>query len=195
MEWACILAYITGTVDQELLLRNEYLAAENRILKAQLQGRLRLSDAERMTLGEVGHRLGRKALGPEQAASSRMTEQAFQNYLAVMMVSLLALFPGISTRTFGSVTLIATASWSLFVVIRFYRTITQRLERRLWIYAMRRHISSLIGFGILLGSALCMSLKWGEVYNWFAASTLVLLFSATAVSWELLRRIANQSPG
>jgi len=29
-----MLAYITGTVDQELLLRNEYLAAENRILKA-----------------------------------------------------------------------------------------------------------------------------------------------------------------
>ena len=34
MEWARILAYITGTVDQELLLRNEYLAAENRILTA-----------------------------------------------------------------------------------------------------------------------------------------------------------------
>src|SRR5450759_2150071 len=33
MEWARILAYITGTVDQELLLRNEYLAAENRILR------------------------------------------------------------------------------------------------------------------------------------------------------------------
>jgi putative transposase len=30
MDWARILAYITGTVDQELLLRNEYLAAENR---------------------------------------------------------------------------------------------------------------------------------------------------------------------
>jgi hypothetical protein len=57
MDWARILAYITGTVDQELLLRNEYLAAENRILKAQLQGRLRLSDAERVTLGEIGHRL------------------------------------------------------------------------------------------------------------------------------------------
>ena len=38
MEWARILAYITGTVDQELLLRNEYLVAENRILKGQLQG-------------------------------------------------------------------------------------------------------------------------------------------------------------
>src|SRR5450755_869974 len=29
MESTRILAYITGTVDQELLLRNEYLAAEN----------------------------------------------------------------------------------------------------------------------------------------------------------------------
>ena len=34
MLWARMLAYITGTVDQELLLRNEYLAAENRILRA-----------------------------------------------------------------------------------------------------------------------------------------------------------------
>jgi putative transposase len=61
-QWARMLAYITGLVDQELLLRTEYLAAENRILSAQLKGRLRLSDAERATLGEIGHRLGRKAL-------------------------------------------------------------------------------------------------------------------------------------
>jgi putative transposase len=47
MNWARILAYVTGTVDQELLARIEYLAAENRILQAQLKGRLRLSDAER----------------------------------------------------------------------------------------------------------------------------------------------------
>jgi len=62
MEWANILAYVTGTVDQELLARNEYLAAENRMLKAQLSGRVKLSDTERATLGEIGHRLGRKAL-------------------------------------------------------------------------------------------------------------------------------------
>jgi hypothetical protein len=37
-------------LDQELLTRAEYLAAENRILKAQLKGRLKLSDAERATL-------------------------------------------------------------------------------------------------------------------------------------------------
>jgi hypothetical protein len=62
MDWKRILAYVTGTVDQELLARNEYLAAENRIMKAQLKGRLKLSDAERGALGEIGHRLGRKVL-------------------------------------------------------------------------------------------------------------------------------------
>src|SRR5882672_1976211 len=62
MDWARILAYVTGTVDQELLARNEYLAAEDRIIKAQLKGRLKLSDAERGALGEIGHRLGRKVL-------------------------------------------------------------------------------------------------------------------------------------
>ena len=62
MDWVRILAYITGTVDQELLLRNEYLAAENRILKAQIKTRFRLTVAERVTLAEIAHRLGRKAL-------------------------------------------------------------------------------------------------------------------------------------
>src|SRR5580704_873733 len=62
MDWARILAYVTGTVDQDLLARNEYLATENRIIKAQLKGRLKFSDAERGVLGEIGHRLGRKAL-------------------------------------------------------------------------------------------------------------------------------------
>ena len=62
MDWVRILAYITGTVDQDLLLRNEYLAAENRILKAQLETPLRLTDTERVTLAEIAHRLGRKAL-------------------------------------------------------------------------------------------------------------------------------------
>ncbi len=62
MDWVRILAYITGTVDQELLLRNEYLAAENPILKAQLKTRLRLTDAERVTLAEIAHCLGRTVL-------------------------------------------------------------------------------------------------------------------------------------
>jgi putative transposase len=47
MDWRRVLAYITGTVDEELLRRNEYLAAENRIMMEQLKGRLRLTDPQR----------------------------------------------------------------------------------------------------------------------------------------------------
>ena len=60
--WVRLLAYVTGSVNQELLLRNEYLAAENRILRAKLPSRLRLSNPERTTLAEIGKRLGRNAL-------------------------------------------------------------------------------------------------------------------------------------
>jgi len=62
MSWKTLLAYITGTVDQELLLRNEYLATENRILRNQITGRMRLSDGERKTLAVIGQKLGKQAL-------------------------------------------------------------------------------------------------------------------------------------
>ena len=60
--WLRLLAYVTGSVNQELLLRNEYLAAENRILRAKLPSKLRLSNPERATLAEIGKLLGRKVL-------------------------------------------------------------------------------------------------------------------------------------
>ncbi len=66
-QWLRVLPYISGLIDQELLLQVEYLAAENRILRAQLPNRLRLTRDERSTLGEIGKRLGRKAL--EKVAS------------------------------------------------------------------------------------------------------------------------------
>jgi putative transposase len=62
MDWKHLLAYITGTVDQELLLRNEYLVTENRMLRNQITGRVRLTDAERKTLAAIGHKLGKQAL-------------------------------------------------------------------------------------------------------------------------------------
>ena len=62
MDWKTMLAYISGSVDEELLLRNEYLVAENRILRNQIKGRLRLNDGERRTLAEIGKRLGKRAL-------------------------------------------------------------------------------------------------------------------------------------
>src|SRR4051795_6718171 len=60
--WARLLAYVTGLVNQRLLLQYEYLIAENRILRSHVSGRFRLSDAERSTLAEIGRRLGRRCL-------------------------------------------------------------------------------------------------------------------------------------
>jgi putative transposase len=65
MVWARMLSYVNGTVNQELLLRNEYLGAENRILRR----RLLLSEGEKATLAEIAQRLGRKALEELAAAA------------------------------------------------------------------------------------------------------------------------------
>ena len=62
MDWKTMLAYVTGSVDEELLRRNEYLVAENRILRGKIPGRVTLSDGERRTLASIGKRLGRQAL-------------------------------------------------------------------------------------------------------------------------------------
>ena len=43
MDWKQLLVYISGSVEEELLLRIEYLIAENRILRDQVKGRLQLS--------------------------------------------------------------------------------------------------------------------------------------------------------
>lgn len=62
MDWKRLLAYITGSVDRALLLRNEYLVTENHILRQQITGRVLLSDGERQALAEMGKKLGKQVL-------------------------------------------------------------------------------------------------------------------------------------
>ena len=66
---ARLLAYMTGMVNQQLLLQNEYLLAENRIFRAHLPSHLLLTDPERATLAVIGKRLGRQGLEPVAAAA------------------------------------------------------------------------------------------------------------------------------
>ncbi len=61
MTWKRLLAFIAGSVDEELLRRNEYLVTENRILRGHIEGRLRLTNPERITLAKQGKKLGAKA--------------------------------------------------------------------------------------------------------------------------------------
>jgi hypothetical protein len=62
MNWAAIIGKITGTVDQHLIQRNEYLLAENRILHSRTEGRMRFTDPERILLAKAANPLGRSVL-------------------------------------------------------------------------------------------------------------------------------------
>ena len=62
MNWKDLLGSISESANDELRLRIEYLTAENRILRQQISGRVRLPDRDRKELGEIGRQLGRKTL-------------------------------------------------------------------------------------------------------------------------------------
>jgi hypothetical protein len=62
MDWKKLLESIAGPVNGHLRLRNDYLMAENRILRHQISGRVQLTDSERQELAALGAKLGKKAL-------------------------------------------------------------------------------------------------------------------------------------
>ena len=59
MPWKRMLAYITGSVNEDLLRRIEYLLEENRVLRNQIQKRILLTDHERRTLADKAIVLGK----------------------------------------------------------------------------------------------------------------------------------------
>jgi putative transposase len=59
MPWKRMLAYVTGSVNEDLLRRIEYLLEENRVLRNQLDKRVHLTDSERRTLTEKAVALGK----------------------------------------------------------------------------------------------------------------------------------------
>ena len=62
MDWKNLLASVSKSVNDHLRLRNDYLVAENRILRHQSDGGVQLTDSERQELTELGAKLGKKAL-------------------------------------------------------------------------------------------------------------------------------------
>ena len=76
MDWKTMLAYVTGSVDENLMLRIEYLVAENLILRDQIKGRVQLSDAERQTLAEIGAKHGET--GPQEGEAQLAAEKECQ---------------------------------------------------------------------------------------------------------------------
>lgn len=132
------------------------------------------------------------SLGSMHQNSRLMAEQAFQNYLLVMLVSLLALFPSLSLAELGYATLGLTALRSVWVMLRMYRAALQPYGGTSRLHSLRRLFSSLIGFALLIAASARMVRGSGDPRTMFASAILILLFSATIVAWELLLRIAAE---
>jgi hypothetical protein len=62
MNWKKLLESVSESLNDHFRRRNDYLMAENRILRNQIDGRVQHTDSERQELVEMGQQLGRKAL-------------------------------------------------------------------------------------------------------------------------------------
>jgi hypothetical protein len=131
MNWKRLLAYVTGSVDEELLARNEYLVTENRVLRGQIKGRIRLTDPERISLASAAKRLGRKALDEVAQIVRPETILAWHRRLIAKK------FDGSGNRSTGDAR--STGKQIEELVLRFAR------ENRRWGY--RRIVGALRNLG------------------------------------------------
>jgi hypothetical protein len=77
------------------------------------------------------------------------------------------------------------------VLWRLYQGIMGEGSLKFRFRALRLHLGSLLGYGMLIFGALHMALSGDDERGWFAAAVIVLMFSATRVSWQFLLRIAK----
>jgi hypothetical protein len=139
-----MLAYVTGSVDEDLLARNEYLVNENRILRgqivsgqlistgdSQIKDRIGLTDLERISLASAAKQLGRKALEEVAQIVRPETILAWHRQLIANK------FDGSKNRSAGKAN--STGGRIEELVIQFAR------ENRTWGY--RRIVGSLRNFG------------------------------------------------
>jgi hypothetical protein len=130
-------------------------------------------------------------LGSEHKHSKRLAEQAFQNYLTVLIVSLLVVMPGITSVSMGYTLLSVCAIWSVWAIVRMIQAARHMPEGESRIGPLRRYISTLVGFGMLIYSAYLMMTGSHDYTGYTAAGVMLLIISATVVSWELLIKLAE----
>jgi hypothetical protein len=130
-------------------------------------------------------------LGSEHKHSRRLAEQAFQNYLAVIVVSLFVVMPGITSVTLGYTLIWVCASWCVWAAVRMSQAARHTLTGESRIGPLRRYVTTLAGFGLLIYSAYLMASGSHDYTGYIAPGVMLLLISATLVSWELLIKLAE----
>ena len=132
-----------------------------------------------------------ETLNAAHGTSRRLGEQAFHNYVVVLLVSLLVLVPSLTTSEFSLVTIVLTGISAIWMPVRIYLAFTKPHDGGSRALVLIRHFFSLIGFAMLIFASVRMAFRMGDRRKLLAASTAVLLFAATRASWELLLRVAT----
>lgn len=123
--------------------------------------------------------------------SRQLAEQAFQNYLAVLVVSLLVELPDNTRGPHGYTLLVISAIWAVWSVIRMRTTLRQPLLGESRADPLRRFIATILGFGLIAYAAYKMVTGQAGYADMVASGAMLLLISATISSWQLLTRVAE----
>lgn len=120
------------------------------------------------------------------STSRALAEQAFQNYLAVLMIACIALFPDQNLAAIGGACLAVVVVKMLWALVRLAQAIRHGTGEMPLIATLRRHVISITGLGLLAWAAVPLSLGQRSTFHTLAAGVLVLLGSSATVSWQLL---------
>jgi len=106
--------------------------------------------------------------------------------------SMFFLIPSRSVRVLATELLCLGAVMSVWVLLRFMSASRVRDESfsrtRVW----RRMLPAALGYATLLVAG--WNLRYGydaDIFDWFMLAMLLLLVTATAISWDLLVRVAE----
>ncbi|HEX4861958.1 MAG TPA: hypothetical protein VFV07_12020 [Rhizomicrobium sp.] len=130
-------------------------------------------------------------LGPTHMHSRRLAEQAFQNYIMVLITSLLIVIPTMDPFSLGQTLLWMSGIWGVWAVARAARSIMNS-EKLGWVRLARRYAVTLLGFATLIYAGLQLMEGHTKKPDIVAIGAMILLISATIVSWELLINLAHE---
>ena len=131
-------------------------------------------------------------LGSKNRHSKRLAEQAFQNFIAALVVSLLVLIPDVSERDFGFSLVGVSLPWGVWVLVRAFQSFMTHTGFLPRLTALRRFLAPTVASGLLIWSGFEMSSGRRGFQGSIAVAVILMLISATAVAWQLLIKVAEE---
>jgi len=131
-------------------------------------------------------------LAKDRPQTKLRAEQAFQNYVAVLMISQIMLFPKLPNDILSMFLLLEASLMILYAAFRLFKSARNPEIGFGRAHHTRRLIPSFFAYGLIVSGAYNL-LNHFEPAALFrvAFGTLLLLVTATVTSWELLIRVAE----